>query len=153
MSDTSGTSTYAFSRAYGLRLVGLALLPFGVLWVVAGLTGFPGWAVWTLVALGVVAAAAVLRLLVLPPRLLTLSAEGYQIHHVRGNPTAAAAWSQVEEASTQQLAGSPAVVIALTGGQRSLLPVPLLGLRAVEAQREIHDRLNTAFGYRRLEGA
>ncbi len=144
-------STYRCSRAPGLRIVGLAMLPYAVLWLVAGLLGFPGWAVWLLVLDAVVIGGLGLRLLVFPPKVLTLTGTGFRIHGVRGNTRPAADWTVVDGVTTTQVAGMPTVVIALTDGGTSILPLTLLGAQSMAAQREIHERLNSAYGYRRLD--
>ncbi len=122
----------------------------GLLSVVAAAIGFPAWAVGGLAVLALALVAVAVRLLAFPPRLLTLTADHYAVHNIRGNPTASAAWADVASVSTRDIAGSAAVVIELADGRTSFVPVGLLGSRAVEAQREIHERLNNAHGYRRL---
>jgi hypothetical protein len=42
------------------------------------------------------------------------------------------------------------LLVLLADGGRSALRLSLLGPRSAEAQREVHERLNSAFGYRRL---
>ncbi len=42
--------------------------------------------------------------------------------------------------------------ITLSSGQVTLVPLSLLGDQGGSAEREVHDRLNAAFGYRRLGG-
>jgi hypothetical protein len=148
----AGSSTYRYSRVYALRVVGLALLPWAALWVLAGLAGFADWSLWVLAVSGVGVLVLGGWLLGFPPRLLTLSDAGYVVHHVRGNPTPSARWAEVDSATSTQVGGAPGVVIALADGRTSVLPLIPLGVRAMGAQREIHERLNIAHGYRPLEG-
>ncbi len=149
--DRPARSTYRYSPVAGMRLAGIAAVAFGVSWVVAGFAGFATWSVWLVAVVGVVLVAVVLRFCVLPPRLLTLTDEGYVVHHVRGNQTRSAQWSEVEGAATTHVAGAPAVRIELSGERTSLVPLSVLGGQSVRAQRDIHDRLNDAFGYRPLD--
>src|SRR5664279_6645614 len=73
---------FRWSRAYGLRFAGLAVILLGVCWLVAALAGFPP---WSLVLLGVVAAVTVVcavRLVAVPPVLLEISSHGYRVRNV-----------------------------------------------------------------------
>lgn len=148
MSNESGTTTYACSRAPGLRAAGTVLVAIGVMVIVAVLAGSPQWAAWVLVGLVAVLVAVTLRMVVWPPVVLALSADGYRIGHVRGGSTRAASWEDVESATTTTAAGAPVVVITLTDRRRSVVPLRLLGGQALAAQHDIHDRLDEAFGYR-----
>ena len=155
---TTDVSTYRWSRAQVLRAVGLLAVLLGLMWLVVGAVS--AWAgagaavgslLWMvaggLTALGL---AVAIWLVVRPPSVLELSPTGYRVLHLRGGGVPTAEWSDVESVHTQALAAGPAVVVELSGGRTSIVPLSLLGLRATEAQREMHNRLNTAFGYRRL---
>ncbi len=149
-------TTYRWSRAQVLRVVGLLAALLGLLWLLVGAAGAWGGqgavTVLSLVAAGLTALglAAGIWLVIRPPRVLELSDTGYRIVHLRGGGVPAAEWSRVESVHMQASTSGPAIVVELAGGGTSLVPLSLLGLRATEAQREMHERLNTAFGYRRL---
>jgi hypothetical protein len=148
-------TTYRWSRAQVLRSVGLGVVALGLMWLVIGAAS--AWRGEVGSVLSVPAAAVTglglgvaIWLVVRPPRVLALSPTGYRISHLRGCGVPAADWSDVESVETRLATGGPAIVVELSGGRTSLVPLSLLGLRAGEAQREMHNRLNSAFGYRRL---
>jgi hypothetical protein len=89
-------------------------------------------------------------ILLRPPSLLELSVAGYRIRRVRGVGVASADWTDVHSVETRASSAGPAIVVDLSDGRMSTLPLSLLGPRAAEAQHEMHERLNAAFGYRRL---
>jgi hypothetical protein len=143
-------TTYRWSRAYGVRLLGLALAVLGATFLVMTLADRAGWTVVLVGLVAVVAAVVLARLVVWPPAVLVLTADGYRVRHLRGAGARAASWREVEGVQTRTTSDGPAIVVELADGRTSVVPLALLGPRAGEAQREIHERLNTAFGYRRL---
>ena len=150
----SDVTRYRWSRAYGLRFLGGATIVLAVLWVVAALSGFAAWSLVVLAVAVLAVLACLIRFVSVPPVLLEVSSEGYRVTNVRGSGVAAAAWGEVEAVTAGRPAGSGRVmVIQLTGGRSSVVPLGLLGHRAVVAEREMHTRLNSAFGYRRLSGS
>ncbi len=154
---SAGTTRYRWSRALVLRPIGVVVALLGVLWVVGVAavewtsSGLDGFVVVALAVTGLILVAAVVTT-ARPPVVLDLSPEGYRVRHVRGSGIPAAAWRDVESVVTRPSAAGAMVVFELAGGRQSVLPVALLGGRAREAEREIHDRLNTAHGYRALDG-
>jgi hypothetical protein len=141
---------YRLAAAHVLRLVAPFELLIGVAWLVAALTAPSRGLMLALGGATVVVAVAGLLLFARPPRVLTLTADGYRIGVVRGVGRSEAAWRDVESVATADVAGAPTLVIALADGARSAMPLSFLGARKVEAQREVHERLNSAFGYRRI---
>ncbi len=152
---TAESTTYRMSRAVVLRVFGRSVFALGavlLVGVVAGaLIDLPAGVIGGAVALAVVALLALTLLVARPPRLLALSTEGYSVHHVPASAVSAARWRSVGGVQTRDSPQGPLVVLALDDGRTSIVPVTLLGARATEAQREIHDRLNAAHGYRRLD--
>ncbi len=141
---------FRWSRAYGLRFAGLAVILLGACWLVAALAGF---ATWSLVLLGVVAAVTVVcavRLVAVPPVLLEISSHGYRVRNVRGRGAPEASWSEVETVTGGSGNEGAVMQIKLRGDRSTVIPLVLLGAQAGVAEREIHERLNAAFGYRRL---
>jgi hypothetical protein len=145
----SAVSVYRLSLAHVIRLVAPFELLIGVAWIVTALIGpGRGW----LAALGVVTVAVAVAgvfLLVRPPRVLTLTADGYRLGAVPGVGRREASWREVESVGTADAAGVPVLLVRLAGGGRSALRLSLLSPRGAEAQRDVHERLNSAFGYRR----
>ena len=79
-----------------------------------------------------------------------LESHGYRVRNVRGRGVAEASWSEVETVTGGPGTEGAVMQITLRGGRSSVVPLVLLGPQAVVAEREIHERLNAAFGYRRL---
>lgn len=153
----TGVSTYRWSRAHVGRIVGLFAVVLGVSWLILGAATASGSVAPKVAAVAAGCTAAVLVLstwlLLRPPSLLELSETGYRIRRLRGAGVTAADWSQVQSVQTRASTNGPAIVVDLVNGGTSTLPLSLLGLRALPAQQEMHERLNAAFGYRRLSEA
>jgi hypothetical protein len=143
-------TTYRLGIAHVIRLVAPFEILIGVAWVVTALAGMPR--AWTLILVALTVCAAIVGTFVFarPPKVLTLTAEGYRIGFARAPGRSAASWRDVESVGTADAAGPAALVFALADGGQSALPLSLLGVRAAEAQHEVSERLNAAFGYRRL---
>jgi len=140
-----------------LRLAGVAITGLGVLWI-AGIA-FDVWVVDGLaeavraVALTTTAVilAGVLVLLARPPLVIEMAPDRYRLHLLRGGGVNSAQWREVESAQTQSTSNGALIVLQLKSGERSFVPLTLLGARAVEAEREIHRRLTTGHGYQPLD--
>jgi hypothetical protein len=149
-------TTYRWSRAHVLRAIGTLVVGLGLAWLVLGIaSGWRGQGILStlpVIAMVVTGTALVAAawLVITPPRVLELSPSGYRITHLRGGGVGSAGWTEVTSVDTRPVGGVPAIVVELQGGRTSTVPLSLLGPRAGQAQREMHDRLNTAFGYRRL---
>jgi hypothetical protein len=153
VADGSGTTSYRLDPAVVLRAVGALFVLVGLAWVVVVLTSGGSSVLLGLAAVTVVLAALSVWATIRPPRVLTLSDTGFQVRLVRGARTTAAGWREVESVSSGPVRGTSAVVLTLSGGRSTVIPVFLLGRRNVEAQRDIHQRLNDAYGYRHLDAS
>ncbi|KAA1424962.1 hypothetical protein FE697_003425 [Mumia zhuanghuii] len=148
-------TTYRLTLILALRLFGVRMMvaAFGavlaaVLISIGGDASGWGVGVAVLVALLVLASLIALRW---PPRLLSLTTTGYQVHRVRGTGVRHAMWSQVERVDDKPAAdGSPILVIGLHQGRTTELPLGLFGPDGLNLQREIRGRLDAAHGYREL---
>jgi len=142
----------------------LIVRPFGVTLVWLGL----GWVVGVLLApalgLGsmfVTVAGVVTVLIVLggiyfvlrPPLVLALTPSAYRVHHVRGSGVPGAEWSDVDTAQVGDTVAGQALLIELKDGRRSIVPLLLLGAQANTAAKDVHDRLDSAYGYRPYSGS
>lgn len=147
---SSGVRRFRWSRAHGLRLIGVAFVLLALAWLVAALSGFAGWALVVLVLLALAVLGGLVRFVLVPPLLLEVTNEGYRLHHIRGGGAERASWSEV--AAVEGGIGSTGAVmsITLTSGLVTVVPLAILGADGIAAEREVHDRLNAAFGYRRL---
>jgi len=141
---------YRWSRAYGLRILGVSVVLLAVVWLLAALSGFQSWSLVGLAVAAVIAVGCLVRLVVLPPLLLEVSSDGYRLHHVRGGGVRQARWSEVRSVEGGGGAEGAVMSITLENGRATLVPLVLLGAQGAAAEREFHDRLNAAFGYRRL---
>ncbi len=149
---SQGVTRYRWSRASGLRIVGAVVVGLAVVWVVAAMSGFAGWSLVLLTLAAAITVGCVVRLIVVPPLLLEVSSDGYRLHHIRGGGVHEARWSEVESVEGGGGVRGAVMSVTLTSGQVTLVPISLLGDQGASAEREVHDRLNAAFGYRRLGG-
>jgi hypothetical protein len=159
VSEERGTTTYRVDAAVVVRLVGALFVLVGlvwvavVLWVVVVLTAGRSAALVVVALVTVTLAGAAVLALMRPPRVLILTDTGFRVSLVRGAGTKAGSWDEVESADSGMAGRSSSIVLTLTSGRSTVIPIYLLGRRNVEAQREIHDRLNTAYGYRHLDAS
>ncbi len=147
----AASSTYRLGTAHVLRVLGPLVIGLGFVWVVIAFTGLPDLVLVVLALVTVIVVAATAVLLLRPPRVLLLTAAGYRVSLVRGAGEPVAGWAQVESVDTRRVGDAVSLVISLEDGRSTVLPLTLLGLRHLEAQREVHERLNAAHGYRRLD--
>ena len=82
--------------------------------------------------------------------MLTLTEAGYRVGFARDTGRRQASWREVESVGTADAAAVAVLVFTLADGGQSAIPVSLLGARNSEAQREVHERLNRAYGYRKF---
>jgi hypothetical protein len=144
---------YHWSRVYGLLATGGCLIALAVAWVVAALADFATWSVLVVAIVGLVVVGCLLFLTAWPPVLLEVSTAGYRVRNVRRPGVAEASWSEVVSVEGGAGADGSVMRIRLSDGRSTLVPLALLGPGASTAEREVHDRLNAAFGYRRLDGS
>lgn len=147
----SDTTTYRWSRAYGLRIFAIAVMTLAAVWVLAAVLGFPTWALVGLVVVAGVAGIVLLRLVILPPPLLDVSADGYRLRNTRAGGVTAAGWAAVESIASEGSGPGAVMLIRLSDGRTTAVPLSVLGSAAPVAERDIHERLNAAFGYQRLD--
>ena len=146
----SDVTRFRWSRAYGLRFAGAATICLAVLWVIAAFAGFAWWS-WMLLSIAfAVLVGCLIRFVWLPPVLLEVSSHGYRLVHMRGGGVPAANWSEVDSVATGRQDDGSVMVVTLTDGRTTSVPLVLLGTHTMAAEREMHRRLNSAFGYRRL---
>ena len=148
--SSSGTKSYRLDRAVVLRVVGPFFVLVGVAWILLAAVGGGATPALVMTVLTLALALASAVALHRPPIVVVLTASGYRVCLVRGAGVSAAGWSDVESVDTNLAGGAPSIVITLHTGNRTVIPLSLLGRHHVDAQRDIHDRLNTAFGYRHL---
>jgi hypothetical protein len=151
-------STYRMDRVYAARALGrlfcvaaglvlvsaIGLAADGhrslrVLWYLLGGTGIAA------AALGALVAAV-------PPLVVRLDADGYRIGRLGGSGVRSGSWTDVDDVHTHADGTSRAggaMLITLTSGGTSRVPLVLVLRRAESLQGEVSARLNQAHGYRR----
>ena len=143
-------TAYRLSTAHVIRLVAPFELLLGLAWIAAAFVGpSRGWLL-ALVVLTVAIGLVGVAVFVQPPAVLTLTDDGYRIGLARNAGRTAAAWREVESVGTADASGVATLVFVLADGGRSAVPLSLLGRRNADAQRDVHERLNRAYGYRRF---
>jgi hypothetical protein len=151
MAETGAVSTYRLGVAHLIRVAGSLIVALGVIWLVGTLLGVggPGRVVLAVLTLAVLIALVVA--FARPPRVLTLDHSGYQVRWVRGAGRPRAAWREVAHVTTRGAGNAAMMQFELTDGESTTVPLTLLGADRLKAQREVHDRLNSARGYRKLD--
>ena len=75
---------------------------------------------------------------------------GYQVRFVRGAGVRSARWTDVEDLTTTEVAGSDCVQFRLRDGRTTTVPVDLVAGDREEFVRELRNRLDAGHGYKRL---
>jgi hypothetical protein len=139
LADSPDTG-YRLARALGLRLVGRSLISLGVVVVAVTLFGLlfdAGWVIAgaaTAIGLVVIAVWAWwLRERAVAVRLTDL---GYDVRMLGGVGTTTASWSEVAEVVAASPGGTPCLVIRLSDGRGTRLPMSAL---AVDPDAFAHD--------------
>jgi hypothetical protein len=146
------STTYRLDRRFALQLFGWRMVLAGVLaiatFVSFGVGGFGRTLGTAFLALAVLLVATALWTMVRPPLVVVLTTQGFRLGRPAGGKRAH--WMAVENVNTDQGPAGTRLVFTLDSGQTCDVPLMLLPRRATELQREVHERLNTAHGYRRL---
>lgn len=154
MSTASPSSDYRLAPAVGARLVGgllvgLAVLLFAATALVAVL-GLPLDALVVLTLVGVVALFVAGYVITARLVIVHLGAEGYRVRMVRGAGVKVASWAEVTEAVTASPGGLPVVVLKLTDGRATTIPVTILAVDREEFVRDLQAHLKRGQGLRPL---
>jgi len=149
-------STYRLDRAFALRAFGLQIVVVAVLAFLAFvLTSFDGFADGVGIGLAILAALGFvsgLRLLFLPPKLLTLDSEGYRAARRAGGDTFRGRWEDVAEIrAPYSKGGGQLLIVEYADASQQQFPLTLVRERRMELIRDFYDRLNTSHGYRRFD--
>lgn len=152
-SELPDQTAYHLTQAVAARVVGgllvlLALL-LAVGTVVVAVAGLPV-AVLVALVLGGVAAVAGVHLATRRVPVVRFDREGYRVRWVRGTGVSAAAWTEVREAVTSSPQGVPAVVLRLSDGRTTTIPVTVLGVDREQFVRDLQAHLQRGQGLRPL---
>jgi hypothetical protein len=146
------TSTYRLDRGVALVFVGGSLIVAAVAvflaFVFTPLDNEVHWIGVAAILVAVAAAAVAVRLAVRPPVVLRLDAEGYRSRTRSEGGLFSGRWLDVEDVAVTD----DVLVFSLAGGGEQRLPLGFVGAARIPLLRDIHDRLNTANGYRRFGG-
>ena len=147
MTESARDTSYRLAPALGVRLVGRSLVTLGVLVVVATLVGLltgGGWGpagVVTVVGLLLVAGWA--WWLLRRAQALRLTTEGYAVRLLSGVGAPAAPWSAVDEVVAATPGGEQCLVLTLTDGRLTRLPMAALAADpdavALDVRRRVRD--------------
>jgi hypothetical protein len=123
-------TAYRLAPALGLRLVGRSLVSLAVVVVVVTLFGLLFDTGWVLAggatAIGLLVVAGWAWWLLRRAEAVRLTALGYDVHLLGGVGTTSASWSEVAEVVAARPGGTPCLVIRLTDGRGTRLPMPAL---------------------------
>lgn len=150
----SSTTTYRLDRRFALQIFGWRMILAGVFamltFLASGLGGW-GWIVgWSCGALALIVFIAAIWTMAVPPLVVALDAQGFRLGRAVGGSIRRGHWMSVEKVGTDPGPAGTRLVFTLDSGETGDVALLLLPRRANELQREVHERLNTANGYRRL---
>lgn len=141
-------SCYRLAPALGLRLIGRSLVSLAVLVLLATLLGLvldAGWVIAGVVTLvGLVLVAGWAWYLLRWANAVHLSEEGYDVRLLGGVGTTSASWADVVEVAAASLGGTPCVVLQLSDGRGTRLPMPALAGDPDVFARDVRRRVRDA---------
>ena len=147
-------SEYRFAPAISARIVGGLLVVVAVLLAVLTLVvAVAGLSVLVLAGAAVIGVAGVFvagHLVTRRVPVVRMDAGGYRVRLVRGAGAYAAAWPEVQEAVTATPQGLPVVVLRLTDGRTTTIPVTLLDVDREQFVRDLQGHLRRGQGLRPL---
>lgn len=152
VSDESTTS-FGLPARVRARLMGAALMGMGLALVLATVLvlvlKLPLDILSGIVILVVIGVFVLGFVLVRRWYVVRLGSTGYQIRFVRGAGVEAARWTDVEDMTTQSIAGSRCVVLRLRDGRTTTIPVDLVQADPEQFVEELRRRLDAGHGYKR----
>lgn len=137
------------ARFVGLSLVLLAVVLFGSTALVAVLD-LPADLLVAILVLGVVGVFTLAWVLRSKAYVVRCDTDGYRVRFIRGAGAMHALWTDVADAATASPRGIPCVVLHLTDGRRTTIPVQALAVDREEFVRELQAHLERGQGRRPL---
>jgi hypothetical protein len=148
VTETAHDTSYRLAPALGARLVGRSLVTLGVLVVIATFVGLLTGAGWVpaglLTAGGLFVVALWAWWLLRRAEALQLNDEGYAVRLLSGVGVPAASWSDVDEAVAASPDGEQCLVLRLTDGRLTRLPMATLAADPDLVARDVRRRLRDA---------
>lgn len=146
-------SDYRLSPQLAARLLGLSLVLWAVLvFLTTGvvvLLGAPPAVLTVVVLLCLAGVVATGFQLTRGAYVVRLGEDGYQIRFVRGAGVAKARWTDVYDAVSDSVAGSPCIVLRLRDGRRSVIPLDVIAADPDAFVRDLQEHLDRGHGLRR----
>ncbi len=143
-------SVYRLERLFALSLFGWRMVVTAALALVAFLLlrfdGFVSVLGWISAGLAAVIFLAGLLTVLRPPLVVALDAQGFRLGGMAQGDVRKGHWTTVEKVDAEQ----GHLVFTLQSGETGSVALMLVRSRATDLQRDVHERLNTAHGYRRL---
>ena len=153
MSDAAPTD-YRLSPQLAARLLGFVLAMVGLLVCVATvLIDVLALPLGTLGAVALLALVTVLGAgawLTRRTYVVRLTEEGYRVRFVRGAGVAQGRWTDVDDAVTAEVAGSPCLVLRRRDGSTTTIPVEVLSGSRDDFVRDVQAHLQRGHKIRRL---
>ena len=148
MTGTADDTAYRLAPALGIRLVGRSLVTLGILVAIVTLVGVLAGGGW--VAAGVVTTVGLLLVavwawwLLRRAEALRLTTEGYAVRLLSGVGVAAAPWAAVHEVVAASPGGEQCLVLTLTDGRLTRLPMAALAADPDAVARDVRRRVRDA---------
>ena len=149
------SSDYRLSPAFGARLVGLLVVLLAVLvFLATGVVALLDLHTVVLVPVALVVVALILGLGAYLRRtpVVRLDEHGYRVRLIRGAGVKRAGWKEVDDAVTATPRDLPCVVLRLTDGRATTIPVAALDVDREEFVRDLRAHLQRGHGLRPLDG-
>ncbi len=148
VTETARDTSYRLAPALGFRLVGRSLVTLGVLVAVVTVVGLlvgGGWVpVGAVAVVGLLLVAAWAWWLLRRAAALRLTSEGYAVRLLAGVGEASAPWSAVGEVLAASPAGEACLVLTLTDGRMTRLPMAALAADPDTVARDVRRRVRDA---------
>ncbi|MEO6470962.1 MAG: hypothetical protein ABIR57_03880 [Aeromicrobium sp.] len=148
------TGKYRLDRRFALQPFGWRMILAGVCAMVAfvllGFNGFLDVVGWVFGALALSMFGSAVWTMARPPLVVALNAQGFRLGRMAEGDIRRGHWTDVDKVDTERGPSGTRLVFALESGQAGSIALMLLPRKATELQREVHERLNTAHGYRRI---
>lgn len=145
-------TTYRLDRSVALVTVGVSLVVAAVAvfaaFLLAPLESGARWIGYAAIVVTVLALVVALKFAVRPPVLVRLDADGYRSRTRSAGGIFTGRWLDVEDVTVTD----DVLQLTLLNGSVQRLPLGFLGRDRMRLLRDIHERLNTANGYRRFDG-
>ena len=143
-------TTYRLDKSVALVTVGVSLVVAAVAvfvaFLLAPLDSPVRWIGFLSIVVAVLALALALRFSIRPPVLLRIDSDGYRSRSRSAGGLFSGRWLDVEDVTVTD----DVLCLATTHGDQRL-PLGFVGRDRLRLLQDIHDRLNTANGYRRFE--